>query len=149
MSLIKDLKSQIHVHPDISFLMDVMVVDIPITYGIFLSRKYTTLFGGSLQMDLSYVIIPISNFEMVKIYRDPFVKYHVEDPKEPCNEVVQETISELFISRSYFLTHEDLAYRNDEEVDDQYFQDTYDNDNYDEDMVKEFDCLSYIEDAPL
>lgn len=123
-------------------MMDVVVIDIPITYGMLLSRKWTAGVGGTLQMDLSHATIPNSNYEMVKVYREPYMKYHIEDPKDPNNEVFQETVSELFVLEYYFMTHEDLAYPDDEEEDDQYFGDVYDSGNYDEDLSEKSIHLS-------
>jgi len=59
--LIKDLKVQLNAYHDISVLMDVVVLDIPPTYGMFLSRKISACLGGNL----------------VKIYRDPYFTHHV------------------------------------------------------------------------
>jgi hypothetical protein len=56
--LIKDLKVSLATYPDISLLMDVVVIDVPDAWGMLLSRKWATTLGGSLQMDLSYATIP-------------------------------------------------------------------------------------------
>lgn len=50
--LIQGQRPQLYAQPNIYFLMDVVVLDIPITYGVLLSRKWTTTIGGTLQMDL-------------------------------------------------------------------------------------------------
>jgi hypothetical protein len=43
---------------DVLVMTDV-VIDIPNSWGMLLSRKFTAHLGGSLQMDLSYATIPI------------------------------------------------------------------------------------------
>lgn len=44
-------------NPDISLLMDVVVIDISDVRGTFLSRKWDVIIGEKHQMDLSYVTI--------------------------------------------------------------------------------------------
>jgi hypothetical protein len=39
-------------------------------------------------MDLSYATIPTCENTYVTLYREPMMKYHVEDPKDPMNELV-------------------------------------------------------------
>lgn len=55
--LIQGQRSHLHVHPYISFLMDIVVVEISISYGVLLSRKWTSTTGVRLQMDLAYASI--------------------------------------------------------------------------------------------
>jgi hypothetical protein len=57
--MIKDLVvnlSQVHVK---SILMDVIVVDVPAKYGMFLSRYWGAKLGGSVQLNMMYARIPI------------------------------------------------------------------------------------------
>jgi hypothetical protein len=42
-----------------SILMDVVIVDVPTKYGMLLSRSWGTKLGGSLQLDMTYAMIPI------------------------------------------------------------------------------------------
>ena len=55
--LIKDLKVSLAMNPDISLLMDVVVIDIPDVWGMLLSRKWGATMGGQLQMGLFYATI--------------------------------------------------------------------------------------------
>jgi hypothetical protein len=45
-----------------------------------LSRQWAIDVGGSMQMDLSYVEIPISPVEKVGLYREHKMLHNVEDP---------------------------------------------------------------------
>jgi hypothetical protein len=36
--------------------MDIMVVDVPDVWGMLLSRKFTAMLGGTLEMDLTYTM---------------------------------------------------------------------------------------------
>lgn len=89
--LIQGQRSHLHAHPNISFLMDIVVVDIPITYWVSLSKKWTSIIRGTIQMDLAYASIPNASHELVTLYKAPFMKYFIEDPTDPCN------INETFV----------------------------------------------------
>jgi hypothetical protein len=83
--LIKYLHVKLDVYLDISNLMDVVVINIPYSWGMFLFRKWDASLGGSLKMDLSYAIIPTCEGTFVPLHREQFRIFHVEDPKEPMN----------------------------------------------------------------
>jgi hypothetical protein len=104
--LIKDLQVHLAVYPDISVLMDVVVIDVPDAWGMLLSRKWAASLGGSLQMDLSYATIPTCDNTFVRLNREQEKRYHVEDPKDPMNELVYEWRSwELCNIDQLFSTH--------------------------------------------
>jgi hypothetical protein len=71
-------------------LMDVVVIDVPYAWGMLLSWKRAGSLGGSLQMNLSYATIPTCNNTFVRLHREQEKRYHVEDPKDPMNELVYE-----------------------------------------------------------
>ncbi len=77
--VIRDLKVNLNAYSDISTLMDVIVVDIPASYGMLLSRKWGSNIGGTIQMDLSYASFPNYKGEMITVYREPFFSSHVHD----------------------------------------------------------------------
>jgi len=58
--------------------MDVVVIDIPPAYALLLSRKWSSSVGGTLQMDLSSVMIPNVEGKLVIIPREPYYSVHVE-----------------------------------------------------------------------
>jgi hypothetical protein len=41
--------------------MDIVVVDIPDVWGMLLSRKFDAMLGGTLEMDLTYINVPMKN----------------------------------------------------------------------------------------
>ena len=59
LGLIKDLVVSLHQIPEKSLIMDVVVVDVPLKFGMLLSRSWAANLNGTLQMDLSYATIPI------------------------------------------------------------------------------------------
>jgi hypothetical protein len=85
--LIKGLQVYLAVCPDIMIEMDIVVIDTPDVWGMLLNRKAVADLGGSLQMDLSYATLPTSDGGTFKLTREVYRKYHVEDPKNPKNEL--------------------------------------------------------------
>ena len=86
-SLIKGLKISLATYPNIFVFMDVVVIDVPDMRGMVLSRIWPVSLIGCLKMDLSYANIPTCD-GYVTLHREPAVRYQVEDPKEPMNEVL-------------------------------------------------------------
>jgi hypothetical protein len=86
--IILNLQVKLASYPNITFPMDVLVIDVPDAWGMLLSRKWAATMGGTLQMDLTYATILSSENSFVKLYREKERKFHVEDPKEPMNEFV-------------------------------------------------------------
>jgi hypothetical protein len=58
LGVIKNLVVRLNIYLDVAVMADV-VIDIPNSWGILLSSKFTAHLGGSLEMDLSYATIPI------------------------------------------------------------------------------------------
>jgi hypothetical protein len=85
--LIKGLQVYLAVCPDIMIEMDIVVIDAPDVWGMLLNRKAAADLGGSLQMDLSYATLPTPDGGTFKLTREVYRKYHVEDPKNPKNEL--------------------------------------------------------------
>jgi ribonuclease HI len=85
--LIKGLQVHLTVFPDIMIEMDIVVIDVPDLWGMLLNRKAAADLGGSLQMDLSYATLPTPDGGTFKLTREVYRKYHVEDPKNPINEL--------------------------------------------------------------
>ena len=73
--------------PDIMIEMDIVVIDVLDLWGMLLNRKEVVDLGGSLQMDLSYATLPTPDGGTFKLNREIYRKYHVEDPKNPMNEL--------------------------------------------------------------
>lgn len=69
--LIKDLKVSLARNLDISFLMDVIVIDIPDVWRMLLSRKWGATIGGHVQMNLSYATIPQFDGTPFILYTEP------------------------------------------------------------------------------
>jgi hypothetical protein len=71
---------QVHLadYPNFPIIMDIVVVDIPNTWGMILSREWNTTLEGSLQMDLSYTTIPVRDLDCITLHNKPKIMEHVE-----------------------------------------------------------------------
>ncbi len=75
----KDLAVTLQQIPIKSILMDIVVADIPLKFGMLLSRAWAYKLGGNLQMDLSYAIVPIFNGETKRLYRETKYAFNVSN----------------------------------------------------------------------
>ena len=69
--VIESLKMMLVAYVDVEVTMNVLVVDIPDAWGMLLFREWTTKLGGSIQLDLMYVTIPIGNNASIKLMNEP------------------------------------------------------------------------------
>ena len=79
--IILNLQVKLAAYPNITFPMDILIIDVPDAWGMLLSRKWVATMGGNIQMDLSYATIPSFENSFVKLHREKERKFHVEDPK--------------------------------------------------------------------
>ena len=68
LGLIKDLVVSLHQMPEKSIVMDVVVVDVPMKFGMLFSWSWDVNLKGTLQMDMSYATIPVFG-EQRRLYR--------------------------------------------------------------------------------
>ena len=69
----------------------IVVIDVPDAWGMLLSRKAGADLGGNIQMDLTYSTIPTPEGTYIRLNRELEMKYHVEDPRNPSNELKYKT----------------------------------------------------------
>ena len=86
--LIKGLQVHLAPFPDMMIEMNIVVIDVPDTWGMLLNRKTTADLGGNLQMSLTYATIPTPNGLTFRLNRELERKYHVEYPRRKDNEIV-------------------------------------------------------------
>jgi hypothetical protein len=79
LGMIKDLVVNMAQIPVKSVLMDVVVVDVPAKYGMILSRSQGVKLGGSVQLDITYAMIPIFGGKFTRLYRETRLDYAVSD----------------------------------------------------------------------
>jgi hypothetical protein len=67
--------------------MGIILIDVPDSWGMFLSRKTIAYFGGNIQMDSTYDTIPTPNGDVFKLNRELERRYNGEEPRNPRNEL--------------------------------------------------------------
>jgi hypothetical protein len=76
--LIKNMVVHLINSPNISAIMDIVIVDLPPCYGM-LSCKFSTSLGSTIHMDLSFASIPNPKGFLVNILRETKRPIHVEN----------------------------------------------------------------------
>jgi hypothetical protein len=62
--------------------MDIVVVDIPYMWGMLLSRKFSSELGGTLEMDLTCMNIPLKYGTIGHLQNVTVTTTHVQEPSE-------------------------------------------------------------------
>ena len=84
LGLIKDLVVSLAQIPVKSMVMDVIVADIPVKFGMLLSRSCIAKLKGTIQMNMSYATILVFN-QSRKLYRETRMAYMVSSKDCPSN----------------------------------------------------------------
>jgi hypothetical protein len=58
--------------------IDIVVVDVPDVWGMLLSRKFVAMLGGTLEMDLTSINVPLNDGTFARLPNMPMAKLHVE-----------------------------------------------------------------------
>ena len=66
-------------------MMDIVVADIPPKFGLLLSQSWSKRLGGTLQMDLTYTIIPMFGGETKRLYRENQLAYIISKESNSVN----------------------------------------------------------------
>jgi ribonuclease HI len=61
--------------------MDVVIANIPPKYSLLLSRSWGDKMGGSLQLDMTYAMIPVFGGQFTRLYRETRLAYTVSTPQ--------------------------------------------------------------------
>ena len=85
LGLIKDLVVNLSQIPSKSIMMEIVVVDIPPKFGLLLSRSWSKMLGGTLQMDLTYATIPMFGGETKRLYRENQLAYIISNERNLVN----------------------------------------------------------------
>jgi hypothetical protein len=63
--------------------IDIVIVDVPYVWGMLLSRKFSSMLGGTLEMDLTYVNLPMKNGIIGRLPNVPVTGTHVQETSHP------------------------------------------------------------------
>lgn len=84
LGLFKDLVVCLHQMTKKSIVMDAVVVDVPVKFGMLLSRSWVAKLKGTIQMDMAYATIPVFG-EQRRLYRENSLAYMISSPEYPEN----------------------------------------------------------------
>jgi hypothetical protein len=59
--------------------MCIVVVDVPDVWGMLLSRKFSEMLGGTLEMGLTYINVPMKDETIENLPNVPMAKVHVQE----------------------------------------------------------------------
>lgn len=84
---IKDAQVVLAAHPQKKLKLNILVADIPASYGMLLSRSFCKDLGGEIQLDWSHALIPLGN-KKVRLDPEPKAKYTVLKSDDPRAEIL-------------------------------------------------------------
>jgi hypothetical protein len=65
-------------YPERVIHMDIVVVDVPDVWGMILSKKSVAMLGGTLEMDLTYINVPMNDGTISRLPNVPMTKVHMQ-----------------------------------------------------------------------
>jgi hypothetical protein len=86
--IIKDLSVSFHAFPDVSFKIDVMVIDTLSSWGILLCKDLIGKLTGSFQDQGSKAIIPHPEGGFFTLHKEPITGCLIETLEEPNNQLL-------------------------------------------------------------
>ena len=94
LGLIKYLVISFAQIPTKTLVMDVVVADIPLKFGMLLSRSWEAKLKGDLQMDMSYATIPVFGVHR-RLFRGEKLAYMVTNAEGPNNHPIYSLDTEM------------------------------------------------------
>lgn len=76
LGMIKDVEVNLAQIPLKTILVDVVVSDVLVSYGMLLSRSWGAKLGGALQLDMTNASIPIFEGQTQRLYRGKICIYY-------------------------------------------------------------------------
>jgi hypothetical protein len=77
--VVENVKVHLGKYPERVIHIDVVVVDVPDVWGMLLSRKFAAMLGGTLEMDLTYINLPMKDGMIARLPNMPMAKAHVQE----------------------------------------------------------------------
>jgi hypothetical protein len=110
--VIENIEVRLKEFPEKIVYMDIIVVDVPDVWGMLLSRKFGAMIGGSLEMDLTFLRLPLKDGTTGRLLNVPLTGTHVHDVAPAKNEQQKDVIQTL---QDY--SPEDMPFTSEEEFD--------------------------------
>jgi hypothetical protein len=77
--VVENVKAHLARYPERVIPIDIMVVDVPDVWRMLLSRKCVTMLGGTLEMDLTNINMPLKGGTFAHLPNMPMAKIHLEE----------------------------------------------------------------------
>jgi hypothetical protein len=112
--VVENVEVHLKEFPEKTVHIDIIVVDVPNVWGMLLSRKFGAMIGGSLEMDLTFLRLPLKDGTTGRLLNVPITGNHVQDIVPPINDnkaqkdVIQ-TLQEYSPEDMPFATEESLT----------------------------------------
>jgi hypothetical protein len=111
--VIENVEVCLEKYPERVIHIDILVVDVPDVWGMLWSRKFASMLGGTLEMDLTYVNIPLNNGTIGCLPNVPMTRTHVQETSDPikddkAHEQIMESLPEFSPDDMSFATEEDF-----------------------------------------
>jgi hypothetical protein len=110
--VIENIEVRLKEFPEKIVYIDIIVVDVPDVWGMLLSRKFGAMIGGSLEMDLTFLLLPLKDGTTGRLLNIPLTGNHVHDVAPAKNEPQKDEIQTL---QEY--SPEDMPFTTEEEFD--------------------------------
>jgi hypothetical protein len=91
--IIKDLEVHLQECSEQVLVMDMVVIDRLVKWGMLLSRKWAVDTSNNIQMDWSYADMSIALGQTVRLFCEQKMLHHVEDPQQLDNEPLYPKVS--------------------------------------------------------
>jgi hypothetical protein len=94
--------------------MDIVVVDIHDVWGTIFSGNFSTMLGGTLEMDITYINVPMKNGKIERLPNMPMAKVHVQEIE---NDVETSVTHEPIKENLPIFSLEDFPFASEEDFD--------------------------------
>jgi hypothetical protein len=111
--VVENVEVHLKEYPEKKIQIDIIVVDVPDVWGMLLSRKFGAMIGDSLEMDLTFLRLPLKDGTMGRLLNVPITGDHVQDIVHPTkndkrqDDMIQ-TLQKYSLEDMPFATEEDF-----------------------------------------
>jgi hypothetical protein len=75
--VVENVEVRLKEYPEKMVHVEIVVVDVPDVWGMLLSRKFGAMLGGTLEMDLTFLQLPLKNGTVGRLLNVPIIGNHV------------------------------------------------------------------------
>jgi hypothetical protein len=93
--VVENVEVQLKQFPEKTVHIDIIVVDVPDVWGMLLSRKFSAMIGESLEMDLTFLRLPLKDGTTGRLLNVPITGTHVQEVVPSVSEAQKDVIQTL------------------------------------------------------